>query len=270
MSQGFDQNPQTLSKSAAGDLSSNQFYLVKDNGSDQVAVCTTKGERCLGILQNDPSAANRAASVLYAGVGQVECGGTFATGDAITTDASGKAIKATDPDDYIAAYAVEAGASGERASVLLVHAGSVAAADVAGGPQFEKVTLTNAEIKALRASPKTLIAAPGANKLAVIESIALELNAGSEVLTESVDNMVVEYSDGQDITAAIEATGFIDQAANTWAIYYPAAIAAAASATVGVNKAVQLTNTGDGEYGGNASADATMDVMVGYRIVDVS
>ncbi len=128
-----------------------------------------------------------------------------------------------------------------------------------------KVTLSNAEIKGIRASPKELVAAPGAGKLVVPSLVVLSLNAGSEVLTESADNMVVEYSNsGVDITGAIEATGFIDQAADTTAAYIISSIAALAEATEGVNESVVLFNTGDGEYAGNASNDATMDVVVVY------
>lgn len=137
--------------------------------------------------------------------------------------------------------------------------------------QVKKVSITNAQLKAMRATPVQLVPAQGADTLIQVESITLKLNAGANVLTESADNMVVQYSDsGQDITGAIESTGFIDQAADTFAVYYPAAIAAAAAATIGVNEKVELFNTGDGEFGGNAANDATLDVWISYRVLDFS
>lgn len=139
------------------------------------------------------------------------------------------------------------------------------------GVKVAKTNLTSAEVKALRATPKTLIAAPGAGKIVVVESVTLQLNyGGTNAFTESADNLVVQYTDsGQDITGAIETTGFIDQTADMVAVYYPAAIAAMATATVGVNEAVELFNTGDGEIAGNAAGNNTLNVTVAYRVVDM-
>jgi hypothetical protein len=77
------------------------------------------------------------------------------------------------------------------------------------------VSIAAADIKALRATPYELVAAQGANQLIRLESITLKLTAGSEVLTESADNLVVEYDDGNAAACSqvIEMTGFIDQAA---------------------------------------------------------
>lgn len=142
----------------------------------------------------------------------------------------------------------------------------------AGAIQVARVELTNAEIKALRATPKTLVAAQGADTLIVVESLVLKLNyGGTNGFTESADNLVLQYGNsGQDITAAIETTGFIDQTADVAAVVYPATIATMALATVGVNEEVQLFNTGDGEIGGNAGNDNTMTAVIAYRVIDLS
>lgn len=104
-----------------------------------------------------------------------------------------------------------------------------------GAGQFSKITLTNAEIKAMRATPKSLVSAPGAGKLIVVHQLYLHLDAGTNVLTESADNMVVQYGDGQDISGAIEATGFIDASADTWISVLPTAQAASAAGSIGFN-----------------------------------
>jgi len=134
-----------------------------------------------------------------------------------------------------------------------------------------KVSLTAAEIKALRATPAELVAAPGADKLIEFVSAVLVLTAGSEVLTESADNMAIEYDDGSAVavTGAIEATGFIDQAADTITRAIPAADTIDALADV-VNKNLALVNTGDGEYAGNASDDAALDIYISYRILSLA
>ena len=130
----------------------------------------------------------------------------------------------------------------------------------------DTVRITNAQIKALRASPKELVAAPGAGKFIEFISAFLILDYGSNVLTESTDNMVIQYhTSGVDATGAIEATGFIDASADTMIEVLPSALAYNAATNI-VNKALELFNTGDGEYAGNAAADTTMIVKITYRI----
>jgi len=146
--------------------------------------------------------------------------------------------------------------------------GDVVAADVL---KVKTVTVTNSQIKALAASPKTLVAAPGADKSLEFISAILMLNHGTEVLTESADNMAIRYHDGSGaiVSETIEATGFIDQAADTITNAIPKADAIVAAASA-VNKALVLDNAGDGEYGGNATEDATLTVHVVYREHDWS
>lgn len=152
------------------------------------------------------------------------------------------------------------------ASGMIVGTSGVSAGGAADSYiMTDTIELSNADIKALRATPKTLVAAAGANTIVEFLSAVLILDYGSEVLTESDDNLVIEYEDGQDITAAIESTGFIDAAADQMAFVNSAGIASMTAATAS-NKAIQLFNTGDGEFGGNASADTTMTVKVNYRV----
>jgi hypothetical protein len=138
--------------------------------------------------------------------------------------------------------------------------------------KVDTVTLTSAQVKGLRAAPATLVAAPGAGKMVVVESLALQLNyGGSNAFTETADNLILQYGDsGQDITAAIETTGFIDQTADMVAIIYPATIATAAAATVAVNEVVELFNTGDGEIAGNAGNNNTLVATIAYRVVTLA
>jgi hypothetical protein len=130
----------------------------------------------------------------------------------------------------------------------------------------DTVKITNAEIKALRASPKQLVGAPGAGKFIELLGAILILDYGSNALTESADNMVIQYhTSGLDATGAIEATNFIDATADTILYVAPTAIAYNASTNL-VNNAIELFNTGDGEYAGNAALDTKMIVKVAYRI----
>lgn len=137
--------------------------------------------------------------------------------------------------------------------------------------KYATVSLTNADIKALRAAPKTLVAAQGANKVIEFISAALKLVAGTNVLTEDADNLAVRYTNGSGaaVSQAIEATGFIDQAADTITNALPK-IDAIAALSASANKAIVLHNTGDAEFGGNAANDATMVVKVVYRVHDLT
>ncbi len=123
--------------------------------------------------------------------------------------------------------------------------------------KVDKVTLSNSDIKALRATPKVLVASPGSGKWLEFESITLILNAGSEALTESSDDMRVQYSvSGATASPNIDATGFIDQTSDS--IIHVADIGFVAQALANVeNDGLQLKNTGDGEYAGNASNPIT-------------
>jgi predicted RecA/RadA family phage recombinase len=133
--------------------------------------------------------------------------------------------------------------------------------------RYASVSLTNAEIKGLRAAPKTLVSAPGAGKVIEFVSAVLFLDYGTNVLTESADNLAVKYTDGSGaaVSQAIEATGFIDATADTMTNAL-AKIDTIVAKSASENKAIVLHNTGDGEYGGNAGVDTLMRVKVAYRV----
>lgn len=134
--------------------------------------------------------------------------------------------------------------------------------------QNHTIVVTNAQIKALRAAPLNLVGAPGAGYFNQFISAVIKLNAGTEALTESADNLVIQYDGGQDASAAIETTGFIDQTADMIAVIPAATIAAVAAANV-ENDALELFNTGDGEIAGNATGDATLTINITYRILEL-
>lgn len=157
---------------------------------------------------------------------------------------------------------------------LTAHAGAtvdLSAATVTlpeGRITIAEVALTNAEIKALRATPKTLVAAPGAGKALVFHQAALLLDAGTNAITETADNLAVKYENGSGdaVSDTIETTGFIDQTTDqlTIAVAIKDPIVAKA---VAENKPLVLHNTGDGELAGNAANDALLRVKVWYSVI---
>lgn len=133
---------------------------------------------------------------------------------------------------------------------------------------FKEVSLTNAEIKALRATPKTLVAAPGTGKVLEFLGALLLLDyGGTNVFTETADNLAIRYNNGSGVivSEAIESTGFIDQSADTLTNAIPK-IDVIAAKTGSENLSLVLHNTGDGEIAGNAANDNTMRVKVTYRV----
>lgn len=108
---------------AADYSSTGQYRFMAVNSSGQAVLASVRGQKVLGVLQDDPAAAGRSGTVRTYGSTKVYCGGTFAANEAITTDANGAAIQATLPTDHVIAYAVEAGSSGIIAEVHLVHQG---------------------------------------------------------------------------------------------------------------------------------------------------
>jgi hypothetical protein len=138
-----------------------------------------------------------------------------------------------------------------------------------GGAEFKfaDVLVANAEIKALRATPKTLVPAPGAGKVLEFVSAVLQLKAGANVLTEAAANLAIRYKDGASVQVSqtIEMTGFIDQAADqiTYGLVKLDPITARA---VCEDQPLVLHNEGAGEFAGNAANDAILRVKVSYRV----
>jgi hypothetical protein len=76
------------------------------------------------------------------------------------------------------------------------------------------VTITSAELLALNATPKTLIAAAGAN-LAIIPQLVLVRHAGGTAYggIAAGEDLVLKYTNGSGTACSenIETTGFLDQ-----------------------------------------------------------
>lgn len=127
------------------------------------------------------------------------------------------------------------------------------------------VSLTKTEVGALRATPKTLVPAPGVGKVARLIGIVILHNYLTPAWTESTANLAVKYKDGSGVQASqtIEMTGFIDQAANMMTSGEPK-IDVIATKAQAENQPLVLHNLGAAEFGG--SGNSTMTVKVAYRI----
>lgn len=132
------------------------------------------------------------------------------------------------------------------------------------GVRIDTVTVTTAQLLALRATPATLVAAPGAGLYLEFLGASLILDYNSIAYTESTDNMAIRFTNttAAIVSQAIESTGFIDQTVDTITSALPK-IDAIVAASVAVNAPLVLHNTGDGEF---ASGNSPLIVKIAYRV----
>lgn len=103
---------------AGQDLSAKQFYFVSMSSDGQIDPAGD-GAKAVGVLQNDPAAAGRAAEVAIVGVTKMKCGGAITAGGNVSSDTNGAAV-ATATGDVPLGIALETGAPGRIISVLLM------------------------------------------------------------------------------------------------------------------------------------------------------
>jgi hypothetical protein len=134
-----------------------------------------------------------------------------------------------------------------------------------GAVQYAEVSLSSADILALRATPKTLVAAPAAGKILCFHRAVLLLDATATAYVESAANLAIKYTDGSGVAVCetIEATGFIDQTADTMTAARPKLDPIVAK-TGCEAKALVLHNTGAGEY---TTGTGTMRVKVWFSVL---
>jgi hypothetical protein len=111
-----------VSLEASADLSAKQFCFMSVNSSGQVAA-TGAGAIAQGVLQNDPAAAGRSASVAIAGKVKVLCGAAVTRGGPVASTSTGTATNAT-TGNIILGTALETGASGRIIEILLQPRGA--------------------------------------------------------------------------------------------------------------------------------------------------
>ena len=133
--------------------------------------------------------------------------------------------------------------------------------------QTATVAISNAEIKAINAAPKELVAAPGANKMIEFMGATLFHDYGANALTGD-HAITIGLDDGSVAVAATIAHGdFALKTADHIYVVQPA-LAFNDAAADALNKNLALTAAGD--YAGNAGADTVWTVVVSYRIIDLS
>lgn len=133
--------------------------------------------------------------------------------------------------------------------------------------QYATVTLTNAQVLNLRATPISMVAAPGAGKRIQFLGATLNVDGTAGGYTEGAVNLAFKMVNGSGVAVSqtVETTGFIDVVGKAHTNALPLLDTILTEAQ-GVNVALVLHNTGGAEFGGGNAAD-TLKVTIAYRVV---
>lgn len=252
-------------RKAASDLSASQYCFVKQAATGRVSVCSSSGENAFGVLQDTPTAIDRAANVCVLGVTKVVAGATVAIGSLVQTDASGRAIDVA--GGVVLGEAVSGGGVGEVISILLrprTSAGYVFSTN-ATDIQTATVTIAAADLKTMNATPVSVIASPGLGYANVLESAVLFMDYASVAYTGvgSGDDITLRYTNSSGATiATVETVGFLDQASDQVRFVRPTTTA---EITPVANAAI-VAHISTGEIYTNAG-DSPLKLKLYYRVI---
>lgn len=114
---GYKESQTCVTLEAGQDLSAKQFFFVAVASDGQVDPAGD-GAMAHGVLQNDPSAAGRAAEVCIGGITKVSVGTAGVTaGGNVASDAAGEAVTPAS-GDVILGTALETGTDGAIVSII--------------------------------------------------------------------------------------------------------------------------------------------------------
>lgn len=138
----------------------------------------------------------------------------------------------------------------------------------ANGIRSVDVPISSAEVLSLHATPKEMVAAPGANKIVVFEGAVayLDFNSAAYANIAASDNLRFSYTDTSgSVVGAIETIGFLDQTADDDAWANPAQSLTITDIDPQRNAAIVLFLGGAVDTG-----NSPVGVRVFYRVVDLS
>jgi hypothetical protein len=127
-----------------------------------------------------------------------------------------------------------------------------------------EVTVSSAELLALRATPKTLVPAPGAGKLIEFVSATLLADNGTAYVVGTND-LAIRYAGaaGDIISQTVDTAGFLDQVVDIMDLVLPIATDSKTPKADCENQPLVLHNTGAGEL---TTGTGVLRVKISYRI----
>jgi hypothetical protein len=136
-----------------------------------------------------------------------------------------------------------------------------------GELQFAEGEIGAVQIKLLATTAQTLVPGQGDGTFIELVSGTLILEAGTEVLAETADNLAICYTNesGEQLSDTIECTGFIDQSADTVTLIQVNETPSIFTRAESNNAPLVLANLND-DFTGNSSNDSKLHWRVAYRV----
>jgi len=152
---------------------------------------------------------------------------------------------------------------------MTVQNGILSSLNIASGVyNSATVVLTSAQVKALRATPITIIPAPGAGKSIFVFSCVGKLTYGGNNPFTGTQQIVLRYnSANSNLVSPFLTTTFVGASVNTYEVVN-LILSTWTSAQV-ENLAVTLMNAGASEITGNASNDNTITFTANYAVMTI-
>lgn len=258
------------SYTAGGAIAACRF--VKAGSADYEVIQATSGAAMMfGVTEQVVGAggANAASGdmvdVIKDGIAYLELGDTVTRGNALTADANGKGVPVTIVAGTPVYYGAIAEISGVAGDIIPVKvAPGVVGNDT--GTVTANVTISTAELLALNAAPKTLVAAPGSGKALILVDVQLMLDYNSAAYDgiAAGEDLEIRYTNGSgQLVATVESTGFLDATADAYRHVYPTSTAAIVPAA----NAALVMDLASGEI---ATGNSPLKVRLRYREITLA
>lgn len=115
-----EQNVICISALAAGDLSAAQYLAMKISAANTVTTTAAVTDVGIGLLQNDPAAAGRAATVAVMGVAKGMLGATVSTAGTIVAPMANGRLQTAVATQYPLGICLGTGVDGDIVDILLL------------------------------------------------------------------------------------------------------------------------------------------------------
>jgi hypothetical protein len=184
-----------------------------------------------------------------------------------TATGTGKLLRA-DGTNYVASTATYPDTAGANTNVLTSDGTNWSSSAFDSSINLAKGTLTNAQIKSIRATPIAIVAAPGAGKVLVPIFLAMTMNyGGTNVFTSTDGTIQIQYPGPfpAGVTACLSTTAITANVSKYGCINMVSISTKTLSSFS--NKSLSLANGGTAEITGNAANNNTMSYELLYYIM---